>query len=557
MAAAGSPAASPPTVWSETTGPVLSRAARVKAAGAVTTLLAEYLAVSLLYDAQPLRAQFGWLGWAGEAGSLGLVALTSLLIFARRPDRQAVQALAARLQPLPRLGPWLATHAIALALFFFFCGRVLTGAVAGAPHANLWAAGWLATTAAVIVTALGAVVPVRAVPALGRLLARPLLVAGLGGAAAWLAGRASELLWPCISRLTLESAALGLARVSSAPVFSDPANLYLGIGDFVVEVSAVCSGIQGIGLITALGGAYLIKYRRELRFPRALIVLPLGIVGAYLSNVLRVAGLVWIGAHVSPAIALGGFHSKAGWLLTCLLAWALLWWVGRSGYFRRTAVEQEGGGENPTLAYLLPLLIGLAVMLVTGATAASFDWLYPLRPLAMGAVLLAVSWRRLRPVRLSLSPIALGSGVVVFALWLALTRAPSAGDVATLRTGLAELSPGWRAFWLASRAVGAVLVAPVAEELAFRGFLLRRLIAADFDGQDYGPAARRPFALIASALAFGSLHRSFVAGTVAGVLYGLTLLPRRRLADAVVAHMVTNALLVGYGIVGGDWRWAV
>src|SRR3569623_1719544 len=133
MAAAGSPAASPPTVWSETTGPVLSRAARVKAAGAVTTLLAEYLAVSLLYDAQPLRAQFGWLGWAGAAGSQGLVALTSLLIFARRPDRQAVQALAARLQPLPRLGPWLATHALAQARVNNIKGGEQTGPAPRAP----------------------------------------------------------------------------------------------------------------------------------------------------------------------------------------------------------------------------------------------------------------------------------------------------------------------------------------------------------------------------------------------------------------------------------------
>jgi len=533
----------------------------VKAAAVLLLLLAEYLAVSLLYDAQPLRQQFGaqlgWLGWAGEAGSLGLVALTSLLIFARRPDRATLDHLTARLQPAPRLLVWLGAHAVALGVFFFLCGRVLTGAVAGAPGAGLWAAGWMGATVAMIVTALGSVIPARAVRALARLMVRPLGVALLGGSAAWLAGRAAEFLWPCISRMTLESAALTLARVSSVPVFRDPEKLYLGIGDFVVEVSAVCSGIQGMGLIAALTGAYLIRYRRDLRFPRALIVVPLGILGAYVSNVLRVAGLVWIGAHLSPSVALGGFHSKAGWLLTCLLAWGLLWWVGRARYFRQAHIEPDTAEENPTLAYLLPLLVGLAVMLLTGASVASFDWLYPLRPLAMGAVLLAVSWRRLGPVRLGWSPLAVAGGLAVFVLWLALTRQVSLEDVAVLRGGLGELSPGWRTFWLASRAVGAVIVAPVAEELAFRGFLLRRFIDVDFERQDYRVAARRPFALLASAVAFGALHRSFVAGTVAGVLYGLMLLPRGRLADAVVAHMVTNALLVGYGVVGGDWRWAV
>jgi membrane protease YdiL (CAAX protease family) len=87
--------------------------------------------------------------------------------------------------------------------------------------------------------------------------------------------------------------------------------------------------------------------------------------------------------------------------------------------------------------------------------------------------------------------------------------------------------------------------------------LLRRLTDADFDRQDYRLAARRPLALLGSALAFGALHRSFVAGAIAGVVYGLMLLPRGRLSDAVIAHMVTNALLVGYAVTGGDWRWAV
>ena len=43
---------------------------------------------------------------------------------------------------------------------------------------------------------------------------------------------------------------------------------------------------------------------------------------------------------------------------------------------------------------------------------------------------------------------------------------------------------------------------------------------------------------------FGALHGSFLAGTLAGVAYGLVLLRRGRLIDAVVAHAVTNGLLL-------------
>jgi membrane protease YdiL (CAAX protease family) len=80
---------------------------------------------------------------------------------------------------------------------------------------------------------------------------------------------------------------------------------------------------------------------------------------------------------------------------------------------------------------------------------------------------------------------------------------------------------------------------------------------ADFDVLGSRAAARRPFAMIVSALAFGALHRSFLAGTLAGAIYGLALLPRGRLADAVIAHAVTNGLLFGWAVLGGDWRWVL
>src|SRR5688572_3137554 len=65
------------------------------------------------------------------------------------------------------------------------------------------------------------------------------------------------------------------------------------------------------------------------------------------------------------------------------------------------------------------------------------------------------------------------------------------------------------------RTLGSVVAIPIAEELAFRGFLQRRLIAADFEA-----VPQRSFtwpSLLGSAFAFGAAHQSLLAGTLAGL----------------------------------------
>jgi CAAX prenyl protease-like protein len=98
----------------------------------------------------------------------------------------------------------------------------------------------------------------------------------------------------------------------------------------------------------------------------------------------------------------------------------------------------------------------------------------------------------------------------------------------------------------------AVVTVPIAEELAFRGFLLRRLISPDFDLVDF-----RRFtytAVVISSVVFGVLHGGrWIAGTVAGVLYAAAMLRRGRIGEAVVAHATTNALIAAWVLVRGDW----
>jgi CAAX prenyl protease-like protein len=107
--------------------------------------------------------------------------------------------------------------------------------------------------------------------------------------------------------------------------------------------------------------------------------------------------------------------------------------------------------------------------------------------------------------------------------------------------------------WLGLRVLGATLAAPIAEELAFRGYLLRRVDSADFDRLDFGRTSW--VALFASSAAFGLMHGSrWFAGTLAGVAYALVLRRSRRIGEAVAAHAMTNALLAIWVIAFGEWR---
>ena len=100
--------------------------------------------------------------------------------------------------------------------------------------------------------------------------------------------------------------------------------------------------------------------------------------------------------------------------------------------------------------------------------------------------------------------------------------------------------------------MAAVVTVPIAEELAFRGFLIRRLISVNFDS--LGLRSFTWLSLLGSSLAFGFMHGGrWIAGTVAGLLYAAVLLRRGRIGDAVAAHATTNALLAAWVLLTGNW----
>jgi len=139
-------------------------------------------------------------------------------------------------------------------------------------------------------------------------------------------------------------------------------------------------------------------------------------------------------------------------------------------------------------------------------------------------------------------------GVAVFGVWMMLE---AASDTSPVEAGLAAL-PYWAAgIWLFFRVAGSVITVPVAEELAFRGYLIRKLIARDFENV---PLNRFTwFSFLLSPVLFGLLHNRWLAGIIAGMLFALALYRRGQLGDAVVAHLAANALIAAYVHIYPKW----
>jgi len=132
--------------------------------------------------------------------------------------------------------------------------------------------------------------------------------------------------------------------------------------------------------------------------------------------------------------------------------------------------------------------------------------------------------------------------VAVFVIWMGLEwTMPGTSATSPIPPSLAEIPAGLAAVWLLFRVLGSVITVPIAEELAFRGYLLRRLISANFD--DLSAVRFTWMSFVVSSVLFGALHGRWLAGTVAGMCCAGALSRRGRVDDAVLAHAITNALI--------------
>lgn len=525
-------------------------------------ILAIEVAAIIVAFERPVDTLAGWSAWlfanSHKIWQVGVWS-TGTVLLALSPQ---FSAIVSNLRKQPSGYPWLtwlAWHTLALVAFI-----IVTGLVFGKPTdpsrlSAAWLAVWLTLASATFLLWLLAIAPGRFWLRLVRQQHGALLMGVLLGIGVWMlvgmltrqeAPLAQKELWSALSGLTLQLVYLMLGWFYTDLVY-EPETASVGTASFPVEITYACSGIEGISLVILFLALYLWLFRKDLHFPQALWLLPIGIVAIWLANAIRITALIAIGTSLSPAVAGEGFHSHAGWVAFTLVAFGAIVLSHRMHFL---SVAKPGPpvftkSEPLAAALLVPFMVLMAASMVTTAFSAGFEAMYPLKVLAAGGVL----WyyrRAYSRLGWSCSWHAIGIGVAVFLLWIALE--PSVDSSKTeLGRGVADLSTWAATVWLTFRVLGSVIIVPLVEELAFRSYILRKLIARDFEKVSVDQFTWLSF--LASSALFGLLHGRWLAGTLAGMAYALALYRRGQLGDAVLAHATTNALIAVSVLVYGRW----
>jgi exosortase E/protease (VPEID-CTERM system) len=517
-------------------------------------LFAEKFVLGSLVDTGRARAAQGMGAFVHDAQHWGFrylvtfLAAVSVLAFVRA--QQTPDPRDANRRPPPLGLSWILVHALLVAALAPLSYWLYRGDVTPLAFAAL-AGTWMLVCASAVIAAGVGLIPSalwqQGIRWLGMGWIYAAAVAVLG-TSAWLG---SERLWTSTTAITFELVKAVL-RPFLPGLSTDPETRVVGTARFAVEITAACSGLEGLGLTLAFSVIWLVYLRREYIFPRALVLIPLSLAAIFGLNVLRIAALFLIGNAGFPDVALYGFHSQAGWIAFNVVACALVYFSRRSRWLNRTADAPADASEvhNPTAIYLMPLLAILAAGVLSHAMSGKFEIFYPLRFIA-GAAILTHYRHSLRKMDWTFGWRGPLVGLAVFLLWMASARAwlPAAG----VPTALASLTPVARAIWISSRLLASILTVPIAEELAYRGYLMRRLGHADFESIPFG-AVRWP-ALALSSAAFGLGHGAlWVPGIIAGCLYGLVAILTGRLGEALAAHATTNALLAVVVLSGDQWQ---
>lgn len=216
--------------------------------------------------------------------------------------------------------------------------------------------------------------------------------------------------------------------------------------------------------------------------------------------------------------------------------------------------------QRATLAFVAPFVAFVTAMSLERVFSLPAGVYYPLRLALVMSLLLLVS-RPFVPLRPSRVTASVAIGAIVFAVWIGpdlLFNYRSSWLFENWLTGPAKSSipPELRqnVFFAALRVFSCTLAVPLAEELFWRGWLVRWLVDKDFRKVPYRLYV--PFAFWMVAVLFASEHGPYwEVGLVAGVVYNWWLIKTGNLADCVVAHSVTNGLLSVYVLATGQWQY--
>lgn len=517
---------------------------------AFALIATEYLLLVAAIDVRDLQFLAGGPAWLPmqfkRIGPLAVCTVTALVLLGGRGLRGALTA-----EPVPPLWHRRGLLGLHLTVYAAFVALTITLARAWLAADTFSIAVWVLLGVVAAVTLVLLIVP-PSVQRWAKSAGARVTLAGLGaGALSLIAGVFVNGAWRHLAYSSLSVSSFMLALIGR-DVRLDMSDASIQVGGFKAIIEPACSGVEGMGLMAVLVGTYLFAFRRELRFPAALLLLPLSIALAFFANALRIAALMLVGSEVSVDVASHGFHSKAGWVVFCLAAAGLIYasrrWLARDQ-------EKQSRAASPLIegdltAYILPELCLLGVALLTGLWAIDIDRWTALRFVACALALALVSRRLLTSLRVGLPAVAVG--VLVYVAWILLVKHETHDPV--YERFLGDHGSLEVALFLIARVVGSVVLVPIAEELAFRGFLARWPTSANFEA--VRPAAIGVQGVLLSSVVFGVLHSDMLAGVVAGLSYCLLYRKTENIIDPIVAHAVSNGLIALEVLTLGHYgRW--
>lgn len=213
-----------------------------------------------------------------------------------------------------------------------------------------------------------------------------------------------------------------------------------------------------------------------------------------------------------------------------------------------------------TVGYILPFVAFVAIMTGEHALGLPLVWSYAARVAVVAILLLTFSipYLSFRP---SAPAASVGIGIAVFLIWIGPDvlfryRHFWLFENSLMGSAVTSIAPGLKTnvLFLTVRILGSSILVPIVEELFWRGWLMRWLIDQNFLSVPMGKYAPAAFWIVAAL--FASEHGSFwEVGLVAGIVYNWWIVRTRNLADCILAHSVTNAILAAYVIVSGQWQY--
>lgn len=235
---------------------------------------------------------------------------------------------------------------------------------------------------------------------------------------------------------------------------------------------------------------------------------------------------------------------------------------------RQAMAESRSMLRVPTVrddwAYLLPMAIFLALTGLSGELLprwpASFPAIYTAKTILTAAAL-ALLWPSYTPIRWNRWWLGVIVGVIGIFQWVAM-QLWLQQHFAWFRPGPDGFNPGTffihpaaRDAYFAIRILDAVLVVPVMEELFWRDFLWRTILAPnDFKLAHVGEWGWSPFFIVSAA--FATVHGNWwLTAIVWALMIGLLLVYTKSLGACILAHATTNLLLSLYVLHTHDWSF--